>query len=1001
MVTKFFSNASPLVALSAVYRFDEYLSLDSSLTQYTDGFVGVDCKIFNSLKDVSINRGSLLFLTSSFEINEILHDQSETIPFGNLAGFASLKSAEDLFVRVKSDNKLYADGTDIADSSYVQVNFNSDGTCSILYGEKYVTVGLDAPYNLLLEDKKLVDTYAQQKFTYTLHNGTIQLLTYALVNAGIASVPTYISYNSTNYELRCNGVVGSENNNPYTFYLLFDVDNSQDLQTGFNISNYWVRYYNQYGDKAYNTDTTLNYDACTSAIHLNYLVDAPLVNGIVFDDFQKSINTGTLLLNISNLKNVQTPEYDYHDDLADRLPNPVPTLVDQDEVPSTAVVTVSGTCTYSGSALPFVALAGLPTSVTANASGYFATTVPVSWGGTVVPSKPGYTFTPQEYQINNAQSTQSLAFSADQHYRWWGYLVFTWSAAAGVDFNSRTAIVSADPLIDNVYVGVGETVNDQQLRFDHIHDEPVWIETTSGTLSTYFIDFLTETVGSEAVLIDLGAIEQVYVPEPKEIGINIRGNWFGSLSSTSTKVVSAALTIYKGGLIYYTSPTTITASAVSVQQQVQFDQVVDCNFQADVEGINMGTFVWNTSTHQARWETATEFNATSATVVGATEATSQHVVLRFLWEGSTQFYPRCAFTNADETVNNIDVGWSSTELAPVRFTSVPTGNLNPYLVWSANDANDNQEEILVSFSNINNAYPNLSAEDLTVRVRGFWNANPAIPADKEVIVQAFYYNGGTMALSGGSFVNNGGSFIQSKEVRKVVNMTIDKDINGEDVATLTFKNTTDEIDLVVDEELNGDRAVEVGHLWGLVEYNHTTAAGSTFTSRTALSGIDDYLDLVSVGENRVAAHPRSSTALPYLSAPYSLNYITFFDSDAYNASVALIDYTAVTRHYPQADSDTIIVRARGYFGTAGTSAVSINFSLYQGGTMSRSVSTFANAGGELLDTVTFTQLMSTASNGDIVGQNIAHLYLDHLTKEISISAMPWEDPVVYAYETGE
>jgi hypothetical protein len=76
-------------------------------------------------------------------------------------------------------------------------------------------------------------------------------------------------------------------------------------------------------------------------------------------------------------------------------------------IASSSSVAISGTVTAGGTALPNVAMNGLPGNPVTNASGQYTGTVDYNWTGIVTPSKTGYTFSPTNRAYSNITSSQS------------------------------------------------------------------------------------------------------------------------------------------------------------------------------------------------------------------------------------------------------------------------------------------------------------------------------------------------------------------------------------------------------------------------------------------------------------------------------------------------------------------------------------------------------------------------------------------------------------------
>jgi len=81
--------------------------------------------------------------------------------------------------------------------------------------------------------------------------------------------------------------------------------------------------------------------------------------------------------------------------------------IDQDYTATLLTYTISGTVTSGGPGLDGVTMDGLPGNPVTAGGGLYNATVPYNWGGTVTPTKAGYTFVPASRLYSNVTSNQT------------------------------------------------------------------------------------------------------------------------------------------------------------------------------------------------------------------------------------------------------------------------------------------------------------------------------------------------------------------------------------------------------------------------------------------------------------------------------------------------------------------------------------------------------------------------------------------------------------------
>jgi len=311
-MNEYIISAAPLISLSAVYSYDENIDLQPTLIRWRDGYKMFSHPLFKNSKDVALNKQSILYLTSAGSFFEFFKETARDD--ADLGSYLTLEM-DGKYVTVNPDDQnLYLSATYLRQENMFRLIANTDGTYSLINGDSlYVTVQETLPFNLYASAQLNEEESDLQKFIFTTHDNEYLYITtkFASVTEGIYE-PTYIerfvSYNKTSYIVRAIGMAPDDDygyENEYIFKAT-GFDASFNVK-GLVIDQAWVQYYNQLSDTENNDNVELNTTKCITGIKSNRLVDLPYYSKIVVTPAQT-----TMEINFANLKNIETPEYEYN-----------------------------------------------------------------------------------------------------------------------------------------------------------------------------------------------------------------------------------------------------------------------------------------------------------------------------------------------------------------------------------------------------------------------------------------------------------------------------------------------------------------------------------------------------------------------------------------------------------------------------------------------------------------------------------------------------------------
>lgn len=262
-----------MLPVKLTYPFDAETPLINQLI--TDAHPTYKPSILNSVKDITINKDTIFFLTGPKSLSDVFASNSTPI------GFATLGEKTELIV----DNKYVS-----ASQSALLTTVNSDGTVFFLQPKSASTIKIftngkaltvTANGNGLYLADEITSVTDTQLFDYTFTNSRITLRTRMAGQKYLGAIDGYIA------------PIDSTSHN-------FLVVNSSSFNTNFDPKIYSVTYFGE--------DTAVDMDKSRTIedIVLNMLVSAPIKSSITLYN-----NRAEMAVNIINLKNLQTPEYKY------------------------------------------------------------------------------------------------------------------------------------------------------------------------------------------------------------------------------------------------------------------------------------------------------------------------------------------------------------------------------------------------------------------------------------------------------------------------------------------------------------------------------------------------------------------------------------------------------------------------------------------------------------------------------------------------------------------
>ena len=302
-------SAANWIPISATYSYDSNIDLDPTPITWSDGYKAISHPMFSNARSMVINRDTLMVLTSATSFFGVMR---EPIYGAIIVGsYISLKMGNNYVTNISGT--LYLSDSAITDNSFFRLIANANGTFSLMQSNTlYVTVDPYSPYELTMQPQSINTDISRQMFNMYAPNDNLVYLSTTFNNPfssyGPVSIQRFWSYNAGTSAIQCIGTAAdasSPSANPYVFNVngVGLVDNLDGLTR----DQTWVQYYNNTDNTANNKNVEISTSNEITGIHVNRLTQLPYLSKITIDG-----PVGSMGINIANLKNVLTPEYEYH-----------------------------------------------------------------------------------------------------------------------------------------------------------------------------------------------------------------------------------------------------------------------------------------------------------------------------------------------------------------------------------------------------------------------------------------------------------------------------------------------------------------------------------------------------------------------------------------------------------------------------------------------------------------------------------------------------------------
>ena len=288
MVEIVYKSLSSLAPIELKYEYNRDESLQGNIVTYQDGFSFYELEGLKNFQDVTINRDSVLVLTSAVSLSTVFAP-AQDIKLGKLPGTFQLqpRNSTIYYIKYNVEKNTFVKTLTSASTFYIQP-LNDSNEVELFVDSKYVQVRANYPYEVYLSERSLdPEEIFRQRFEIVYDNNLISIKT--KTDQGYR----YLAFNKDNI-LRAVGLVLNETIvNDYVFKCLSISDPS--LNRGFTTNNDWVTYYFDTENKGDNKTLRVNKNVSTPT---NLLIDFPL---------EKAAETGVANINIANLKTSLTP----------------------------------------------------------------------------------------------------------------------------------------------------------------------------------------------------------------------------------------------------------------------------------------------------------------------------------------------------------------------------------------------------------------------------------------------------------------------------------------------------------------------------------------------------------------------------------------------------------------------------------------------------------------------------------------------------------------------
>lgn len=286
IVYKSLSSLSPIELKYQYYRDEE---LESSINSYQEGYNFYEVEGFNGFQDVAINKDSCFILTPTVDLSSVFTPTTR-LDIGKLPGSIFLQPRNSFIYYISYKPNTNTFNLELTSGSvFFIAPIENTNEVELFVNNKYVQVDASYPYVVYLGDKTLdPEEIHRQRFELVYQNNLITLKT--KTEAGYR----YLALNNDNTFRAVGLILNDTVINDYVFKCI--PVTTTTLNRGFNPTNNWVTYYFDIESEKENKTVTVNKDFTSNKTNL--LVDFPL---------EQAAETGTINVNIANLKTAVTP----------------------------------------------------------------------------------------------------------------------------------------------------------------------------------------------------------------------------------------------------------------------------------------------------------------------------------------------------------------------------------------------------------------------------------------------------------------------------------------------------------------------------------------------------------------------------------------------------------------------------------------------------------------------------------------------------------------------
>ncbi len=379
MIKLFSFETSPIVPLELIYPYSDNMDLKSTLTTFNDGFKVYVQPLCYAIKDIKINKSTLILLTSAVEIKGIFNLPQEEITLQKLEDkFGLIANKNSKYLSVDNDtNRIFANKSSLSDNGFFRFVPISEGVLSIHYKNLVLTINTTYPYSISFQAVLSDDQYNQQTFSFFIDQDNIQIRTRMIITGFPGNIfQNYLSIDPITSELKANG----GDYNDYNFTIKYPASRPIQNLSNFDGTSYWVKYFSEFDNQTNNKNVEINQDTSVKNVPINLLVTVPYKTKI-------DVATHKMQANLSNLKNYQTPEYEYTGNKF-----------------YLQKYRIYGRVEYLDGGLEGVQLSGFPIdSVQTNPNGDYSTVVDSGWSGIVAPVLGSFMFELPSTTYTNVQ----------------------------------------------------------------------------------------------------------------------------------------------------------------------------------------------------------------------------------------------------------------------------------------------------------------------------------------------------------------------------------------------------------------------------------------------------------------------------------------------------------------------------------------------------------------------------------------------------------------------